>query len=100
MFPCLFCGDNFHEIELKEHVGNFSAKKREDVATITINIDTNDSDSDLSLQITKNTWAIKFNIPKIRIWWKSEGNRTKIKSILELKSNLILIWVGDEGIGE
>ena len=55
MFPCLFCGDNFHEIELKEHVGNFSAKKREDVATITINIDTNDSDSDLSLHITKNT---------------------------------------------
>ena len=55
MFPCLFCGEKFYEIELKEHEGNFSAKKREDVATITINIDTNDSDSDLSLQITKKT---------------------------------------------
>lgn len=47
MFPRLFSGEKFHEIELKEHVGNFSAKKREDVATITINIDTNDSDSDI-----------------------------------------------------
>ena len=48
MFPRLFSGEKFHEIELKEHVGKFSGKKnKKDVIAITINIDTNDSDSDI-----------------------------------------------------